>query len=107
MNFKFTLLDFDTNKNELLDDEKKVTILNYKVDQVKPKNLNDSNKQIEELLNVIEKDLITMTATIDKKNTIKRLSQIIKVTKMEYQKLAAENREVLSENLELSEKQKS
>ena len=38
---------------------------------MEPKNLKDLQKQIEELLNIIEKDLITMKATIDKKIQLK------------------------------------
>lgn len=38
---------------------------------MEPKNLKDLQKQIEELLNIIEKDLITMKATTDKKIQLK------------------------------------
>ena len=73
--------------------------------KVKLKDYSDLNKQIKYLVDGLQKDLISMKATIDKKNKqLNQSDQVIRAIKIEYQNLADENIKLFLE-IENSKKQ--
>lgn len=74
--------------------------------KVKLKDYSDLNKQIKYLVDGLQKDLISMKATIDKKNKqLNQSDQVIRAIKIEYQNLADENIKLFLE-IENSKKQR-
>lgn len=74
--------------------------------KVKLKDYSDLNKQIKYLVDGLQKDLISMKATIDKKNKqLNQSDQVIRAIKIEYQNLADENIKLFLET-ENSKKQR-
>ena len=73
--------------------------------KVKLKDYSDLNKQIKYLVDGLQKDLISMKATIDKKNKqLNQSDEVIRAIKIEYQNLADENIKLFLE-IENSKKQ--
>lgn len=73
--------------------------------KVKLKDYSDLNKQIKYLVDGLQKDLISMKATIGKKNKqLNQSDQVIRAIKIEYQNLADENIKLFLE-IENSKKQ--
>ena len=74
--------------------------------KVKLKDYSDLNKQIKYLVDGLQKDLISMKATIDKKNKqLNQSDQVVRAIKIEYQNLADENIKLFLE-IENSKKQR-
>ena len=74
--------------------------------KVKLKDYSDLNKQIKYLVDGLQKDLISMKATIDKKNKqLNQSDEVIRAIKIEYQNLADENIKLFLE-IENSKKQR-
>ena len=66
----------------------------------KTKNVKTREEQIEEVLLFLEKNLTNFQVTIDKRDeTIQEYIRLLKLTKIEYQKLFNENK-ILKEKLE-------